>query len=324
MRTGGHPDVVDIPVTLLPIALVVRDVTRSVAADPTGRAAGPAGRPRGCGPRPDVPRARRSGSCSGRGSVSSPPISRMPVAIPFAELPGWPAATAPGHAGRLLLGRLGGRTVVMLQGRFHLYEGNDPGLVIQPVLLFKQLGARLVVLTNAAGGLDPSFGPGTLMVMRDHINLTGRSPLIGPNADELGPRFPDLTDAWSPRLRDGAPGGGRGRERRARGGHLRRADRPDLRDPGRGPDAGRARWPRGRDVDGARVHRGAVGRPRGLRHLARHQRRGRLLRRAARRTRRSWPRARWRVRVWRRSSGGSWRTCRRAERADRRPGPAVR
>ena len=78
-----------------------------------------------------------------------------PVAIPFADLPGWPAATAPGHAGRLLLGELGGRPVVMLQGRFHLYEGNDPGLVIQPVLLFKQLGARLVVLTNAAGGLDP-------------------------------------------------------------------------------------------------------------------------------------------------------------------------
>ncbi len=125
-----------------------------------------------------------------------------PVAIPFAEMPGWPAATAPGHAGRLLLGRLGGRPVVMLQGRFHIYEGNDPGLVIQPVLLFKALGARIVVLTNAAGGLDPSFGPGTLMVMRDHINLTGRSPLMGPNADELGPRFPDLTDAWAPWLRD--------------------------------------------------------------------------------------------------------------------------
>jgi len=124
------------------------------------------------------------------------------VAIPFADLPGWPAATAPGHAGRLLLGELAGRSVVMLQGRFHMYEGNDPGLVIQPVLLFKQLGARIVLLTNAAGGLDPSFGPGTLMIMRDHINLTGRSPLIGPNADELGPRFPDLTDAWSPRLRE--------------------------------------------------------------------------------------------------------------------------
>lgn len=124
-----------------------------------------------------------------------------PVAIPFDELPGWPAATAPGHVGRLLLGRLAGRTVVMLQGRFHLYEGNDPGLIVQPVLLFQALGARLVILTNAAGGLDPSFGPGTLMIMRDHINMTGRSPLIGPNADELGPRFPDMTDAWSPRLR---------------------------------------------------------------------------------------------------------------------------
>ena len=125
------------------------------------------------------------------------------VAIPFAELPGWPAATAPGHIGRVLLGRLGGRAVVMLQGRFHLYEGNDPGLVVQPMLLFRALGARVVVLTNAAGGLDPSFGPGTLMIMRDHINLTGRNPLIGPNADELGPRFPDMTEAWSPRLRAG-------------------------------------------------------------------------------------------------------------------------
>jgi purine-nucleoside phosphorylase len=124
-----------------------------------------------------------------------------PVAIPFDTLPGWPAATAPGHVGRLLVGRLGGRPVVMLQGRFHLYEGNDPGLVVQPVLLFHALGARIVVLTNAAGGLDPSFGPGTLMIMRDHINLTGRSPLIGRNADALGPRFPDMTEAWSPHLR---------------------------------------------------------------------------------------------------------------------------
>jgi purine-nucleoside phosphorylase len=124
-----------------------------------------------------------------------------PIAIPFAELPGWPAATAPGHVGRLLLGRLAGRNVVLLQGRFHLYEGNAPGLVIQPVLLFKRLGARAVILTNAAGGLDPSFGPGTLMVISDHINLTGMNPLIGPNADAIGDRFPDVTDAWSRRLR---------------------------------------------------------------------------------------------------------------------------
>ena len=124
------------------------------------------------------------------------------VAVPFADLPGWPAATAPGHVGRLLLGRLGGRPVTMLQGRFHLYEGNAPGLVVQPVLLFGRLGARVVVLTNAAGGLDPSFGPGTLMVIRDHVNLTGQNPLLGPNADGIGERFPDMTDAWSAGLRE--------------------------------------------------------------------------------------------------------------------------
>jgi len=126
---------------------------------------------------------------------------RDPVAIPFADLPGWPVATAPGHVGRLVLGHLDEVPVVMLQGRFHLYEGNHPGLVVQPVLLFGTLGARIVVLTNAAGGIDPSFGPGTLMVIADHLNLTGRTPLLGPNADDLGPRFPDLTEAWSPRLR---------------------------------------------------------------------------------------------------------------------------
>lgn len=125
-----------------------------------------------------------------------------PVSIQFSELPGWPTATAPGHAGRLILGRLDGTPVALLQGRFHLYEGNDPGLVVQPVLLMGRLGASVIVLSNAAGGLNPAFGPGTLMAIEDHINLTGRTPLLGPNADELGPRFPDLTNAWSPRLRD--------------------------------------------------------------------------------------------------------------------------
>jgi len=133
----------------------------------------------------------------------------QPVAIPFADLPGWPAATAPGHVGRLLLGRLQGTPVVMLQGRFHLYEGNDPGLVVEPVLLFGRLGARVVILTNAAGGVDPNFGPGTLMVIADHLNLTGRSPLFGPNDDTMGPRFQDLTEAWSPRLRSALHAAGR-------------------------------------------------------------------------------------------------------------------
>jgi purine-nucleoside phosphorylase len=123
------------------------------------------------------------------------------IAIPFEELPGWPPATAPGHAGRLLLGRLGGVPVAMLSGRFHLYEGNDPGLTVQPVLLFRRLGARVVVITNAAGGVNPAFGPGTLMVISDHINLTTRTPLLGPNADAIGERFPDMTDVYAPRHR---------------------------------------------------------------------------------------------------------------------------
>jgi len=124
-----------------------------------------------------------------------------PLAIPFEDLPGWPVATAPGHVGRLLLGTLAGVPVVMLQGRFHLYEGNDPGLVVQPVLLFKALGASIVVLTNAAGGVDPALGPGTLMIISDHLNLTGRTPLLGQNADEYGARFVDLTEVWDGALR---------------------------------------------------------------------------------------------------------------------------
>lgn len=124
------------------------------------------------------------------------------TAIPFAELPGWPAATAPGHAGRLVLGTLEGIPVAALQGRFHLYEGHPAGLVVQPVLLLGRLGARAVLLTNAAGGVDPHFRAGTLMAITDHLNLTGVNPLLGPNADVMGPRFPDLVHAWSPRLRE--------------------------------------------------------------------------------------------------------------------------
>jgi purine-nucleoside phosphorylase len=132
-----------------------------------------------------------------------------PVAIPFGELPGWPAATAPGHAGRLVAGRLDDVPVVMLQGRLHLYEGNSPGLVVQPVLLMGQLGARVIALTNAAGGVNPGYGAGTLMVISDHLNLTGQTPLLGRNADEMGPRFTDLTGAWSPRLREALMAAGR-------------------------------------------------------------------------------------------------------------------
>ena len=125
----------------------------------------------------------------------------LDVAIPFADLPGWPGATAPGHAGRLLFGRLAGVPVVIQQGRFHLYEGHSAGFVAQPVLLMGRLGAGTVVLTNAAGGVNPAFGAGTLMAISDHLNLTGRSPLIGANAESVGPRFPDMTEVWDADLR---------------------------------------------------------------------------------------------------------------------------
>lgn len=125
-----------------------------------------------------------------------------PVAVPFAELPGWPAASAPGHAGRLLLGNLDGVPAVCLQGRLHLYEGNSERLVVEPVLLMRRLGAQVIVLSNAAGGIRVDWPAGTLMLITDHLNLTGRSPLMGANDDALGPRFPDLTHVWSPQLND--------------------------------------------------------------------------------------------------------------------------
>jgi inosine/guanosine/xanthosine phosphorylase family protein len=126
---------------------------------------------------------------------------QVEAAIPFADLPGWPAATAPGHAGRLLLGRLEGVPIVVQQGRLHLYEGHSAGMVVQPVLLMGRLGASVVVLTNAAGGVNEAYAAGTLMVIADHLNLTGRHPLTGPNAPEMGPRFPDMTAVWDAELR---------------------------------------------------------------------------------------------------------------------------
>jgi purine-nucleoside phosphorylase len=123
-------------------------------------------------------------------------------AIAFADLPGWPPASAPGHAGRLLLGAIEGVPVVCLQGRLHIYEGNSERLVVEPVLLMRRLGASALLLTNAAGGVNVDYPAGTLMLIADHLNLTGRNPLIGPNDDALGPRFPDMVDAWSPRLRE--------------------------------------------------------------------------------------------------------------------------
>ena len=123
------------------------------------------------------------------------------VTIDFTEMPGWPAPSAPGHSGRFVLGTLRGVPVACLQGRLHLYEGLDARQVVEPALLMGRLGAEILLLTNASGGVNPAFGAGTLMLISDHINLTGRHPLVGPNDDALGPRFPDMTEAWDRELR---------------------------------------------------------------------------------------------------------------------------
>ena len=122
------------------------------------------------------------------------------VAIPYAEIPGMPVSTVQGHAGKLWLGRSKGVPVVCLQGRVHMYEGHDAERAVFGARLLARVGVRGVLLTNAAGGLSPSFSPGDLMLIADHLNLMGKNPLIGFNEAELGPRFPDMTHAYDPAL----------------------------------------------------------------------------------------------------------------------------
>jgi purine-nucleoside phosphorylase len=125
-----------------------------------------------------------------------------PVAIPYSDIPGWPRSTAIGHAGRLLFGRLAGVEVAVLSGRAHLYEGYSPGRVTYAMRIMRLLGVRSVVLTNAAGGINPDYGQGALVLISDHINLQGVNPLVGANEDDLGPRFPDMSEAYSARFRE--------------------------------------------------------------------------------------------------------------------------
>lgn len=125
-------------------------------------------------------------------------------AIPYGEIPHMPRSTIVGHAGNLCLGRKGGVAVACLQGRVHMYEGHAPDKVTFGVRLLARLGCRAVLLTNAAGGIAAAMRPGDLMLIVDHLNLTGRNPLVGPNDDSLGPRFPDMTTAYDPRLCDAA------------------------------------------------------------------------------------------------------------------------
>ena len=121
--------------------------------------------------------------------------------IPYPEIPDWPASTVPGHPGKLVFGSLGPIPVAILAGRSHLYEGHDAKRVTLGVRALAALGVKTLILTNAAGAIREDFTPGSLVALSDHVNLQGTNPLIGPNDDSLGPRFPDMTDVYSPRLR---------------------------------------------------------------------------------------------------------------------------
>ncbi|MGI6127827.1 MAG: purine-nucleoside phosphorylase [Planifilum sp.] len=123
------------------------------------------------------------------------------VAIPYEEIPHFPVSTVEGHVGRLVLGELEGQRVVAMQGRFHLYEGYPLESVTFPIRVMKRLGVETALITNAAGGINESFQPGDLMLIRDHINFMFRNPLVGPNDPELGERFPDMSEAYDAELR---------------------------------------------------------------------------------------------------------------------------
>jgi len=123
------------------------------------------------------------------------------VDLPYSELPGWPGSTAIGHAGKLILGNVGDLDVAVMAGRVHLYEGYSPAQVTYGVRVLGSLGVRSMVFTNAAGGVNLSLGRGALVLISDHINLQGCNPLAGPNDDRLGPRFPDMSEAYCPQYR---------------------------------------------------------------------------------------------------------------------------
>ncbi|WP_270179129.1 purine-nucleoside phosphorylase [Alkalihalobacillus sp. CinArs1] len=120
-----------------------------------------------------------------------------PVKIAYSDIPNFPVSTVSGHAGQFVFGKLNGKNVAAMQGRFHYYEGYEMDKVTFPVRVMKELGIEKIIVTNAAGGVNEEFEPGDLMVISDHINNFGANPLIGPNSEEFGPRFPDMSTAYS-------------------------------------------------------------------------------------------------------------------------------
>ncbi|MEW5982398.1 MAG: purine-nucleoside phosphorylase [Acidobacteriota bacterium] len=123
------------------------------------------------------------------------------TALSYGDIPGWPPATVVGHAGKLVVGTVRGRHVAVLAGRAHFYEGHPMSAVVFPTRVMARVGVRTLILTNAAGGINTSFSRGALMVIDDHLNLMGTNPLVGPNDERFGPRFPDMSEVYSRRLR---------------------------------------------------------------------------------------------------------------------------
>ncbi|QQT91237.1 purine-nucleoside phosphorylase [Peptoniphilus harei] len=119
------------------------------------------------------------------------------IEIPYTEIPGFPVSTVKGHDGKLIFGKINSKEVCVMKGRIHYYEGYDIKEVVYPIEVLAGLGIKTLILTNAAGGVNTDFEPADLMIINDHINLMGKNPLIGPNDEDLGPRFPDMTDLYN-------------------------------------------------------------------------------------------------------------------------------
>lgn len=152
--------------------------------------------------RSHTPTSPKIGLILGSGLASFGEQVTTEIKIPFKDLPHFPPPTVDGHPGQLIIGQVGSQSIAILQGRVHYYEGLSPQQVVFPTRMLKALGVEILILTNAAGGLNTKMRPGDFMVLTDHINLTGYNPLRGPNHNELGPRFPDMTQTYSPQLRE--------------------------------------------------------------------------------------------------------------------------
>jgi purine-nucleoside phosphorylase len=140
------------------------------------------------------------GMITGTGLASVTERMTVDFRMPYDEIPNFPRSTIEGHKGTLVAGQLAGKPIIALEGRFHIYEGYTPEEITFPVRVMARLGVKYLLISSAAGGLNPQFETGDLMIVTDHINLSGTNPLIGPNLETFGPRFPDMSEVYNPQL----------------------------------------------------------------------------------------------------------------------------